>query len=146
MKRVNIVMAVILALASISLVARPQTNDVKRPAIRNAQKRPRLSQVGNHPTMLDMTFPEFGAVVTKTDVALLPIGSIEEHGPNLPLATDSLLAVGQLVDLRQYLQNAGIEAVVGPPLNIGVTARLVTGCAMGLICTRVVSLSALTRL
>jgi creatinine amidohydrolase len=123
MKRVNIVMSVILALASISLVARPQTKDVKRPAIRNAQKRPRLSQVGNHPTMLDMTFPEFGAVVTKTDVALLPIGSIEEHGPNLPLATDSLLAVGQLVDLQQYLQNAGIEAVVGPPLNIGITSE-----------------------
>jgi creatinine amidohydrolase len=71
--------------------------------------------------MLDMTFPEFGAALTKTDVALLPIGAIEEHGPNLPLATDSILAVAQLVDVRQHLQNVGIEAVVGPPLNIGIT-------------------------
>jgi creatinine amidohydrolase len=71
--------------------------------------------------MLDMTFPEFGAAVTNTDVALLPIGAIEEHGPNLPLATDSILAVAQLVDVQRYLQNAGIEAVVGQPLNIGIT-------------------------
>jgi hypothetical protein len=35
-------------------------------------------------TMLDMTFPEFEAAVKKTDVLLLPIGAIEEHGPSLP--------------------------------------------------------------
>jgi creatinine amidohydrolase len=121
MKPVNIVVAVVLALASTPLVARPQTKDVKGSAIGKVEKAPRLRQVTSYPTMLDMTFPEFGAAVTKTDVALLPIGSIEEHGPNLPLATDSILAVAQLVDVQQYLQNAGIEAVVGPPLNIGIT-------------------------
>jgi creatinine amidohydrolase/Fe(II)-dependent formamide hydrolase-like protein len=68
-----------------------------------------------------MTFPEFGAAVAKSDIALLPIGSIEEHGPNLPLATDSVIAVGQLVDVQKYLRDAGIETVVGPPLNIGIT-------------------------
>jgi creatinine amidohydrolase/Fe(II)-dependent formamide hydrolase-like protein len=47
--------------------------------------------------MLDMTLPEFRAAVAKTDIVILPIGSIEEHGPNLPLGTDSLLAVAQLV-------------------------------------------------
>ena len=34
--------------------------------------------------MLDMTFPEFEAAVKKTDVMLLPIGSIEEHRPSSP--------------------------------------------------------------
>jgi len=121
MKPVNIVVAVILALASTSLVARPQTKDVKRPAIGKAEKTARLRQVPNYPTMLDMTFPEFGTAVTKTDVALLPIGSIEEHGPNLPLATDSLLAVAQLIDVQSYLRLAKIETIVGPPLNIGIT-------------------------
>jgi len=121
MERVNIAVVVVLALASTPLVARPQTKDVKGSAIGKVEKAPRLRQVTGYPTMLDMTFPEFGAAVTKTDVALLPIGSIEEHGPNLPLATDSILAVAQLVDVRRYLQNAGIEAVVGPPLNIGIT-------------------------
>jgi len=118
MKRVVVVA---LVLASTSFVALSQTKDVKGPAIGKVEKTARLRQVPNYPTMLDMTFPEFGAAVTKTDVALLPIGSIEEHGPNLPLATDSILAVAQLVDVQEYLQNAGIEAVVGPPLNVGIT-------------------------
>jgi creatinine amidohydrolase len=113
MKPVSIVAAVILALASTSSVAHPQTKDVRRAAIGNVD--------ANYPTMLGMTFPEFGTAVRKTDIALLPIGWIEEHGPNLPLATDSILAVAQLVDVQHYLQNAGIETVVGPPLNIGIT-------------------------
>lgn len=71
--------------------------------------------------MLGMTFPEFGAATAKTDIALLPIGSIEEHGPNLPLATDSLLAVAELIDIQSYLRLAKIETIVGPPLNIGIT-------------------------
>ena len=121
MKRVNIGVVVVLALASTSLVARPETMDVKRPAIGNAQKSPRLRQVGNYPTMLNMTFPEFAAATAKTDIALLPIGSIEEHGPNLPLATDSILAVAQLIDVQHYLRIARIETIVGPPLNIGIT-------------------------
>jgi creatinine amidohydrolase len=121
MKRVNIVVVVVVVLASTSLVARPQTKDMKGSVIGKVEKTPRLRQVANYPTMLDMTFPEFGAAVIKTDVALLPIGAIEEHGPNLPLATDSIVGVAQLVDVQQYLQNAGIEAIVGPPLNIGIT-------------------------
>lgn len=68
-----------------------------------------------------MTFPEFGAAVKKSDVALLPIGAIEEHGPNLPLATDSMVEVAQLVDVQRYLQDAGIGTLVGPALNIGIT-------------------------
>ena len=78
MKRVNIGVVFVLALASTSLVARPQTKDVKGPTIGNAQKSPRLRQVGDYPTMLNMTFPEFAAATAKTDTALLPIGSIEE--------------------------------------------------------------------
>jgi hypothetical protein len=82
MRRVNIGLVVVLALASTALVARPQTNDVKRPATSNAQKSPPHRQAGNYPTMLNMTFREFAAATAKTEIALLPIGSIEEHGPN----------------------------------------------------------------
>jgi creatinine amidohydrolase len=121
MKRVNIRVVVVLALASTALVARTQTNDVKHPAIDNAQSNPPHHQAENYPTMLNMTFPEFGAATAKTDIALLPIGSIEEHGPNLPLATDSILAVEQLIDVQRYLRIARIETIVGPPLNIGIT-------------------------
>jgi creatinine amidohydrolase len=121
MRRVNIGLVVVLALASIALVARPQTSDVKRPATGNTRKSSPHRQAGNYPTMLNMTFPEFAAATAKTEIALLPIGSIEEHGPNLPLATDSILAVAQLIDVQHYLRIARIETIVGPPLNIGIT-------------------------
>jgi creatinine amidohydrolase len=121
MKRVIIGVVLVLALASTALVARAQTEDMKGPAIDKAQKSLRLRQVGNYPTMLDMTFPEFAAATAKTDIALLPIGAIEEHGPDLPLATDSILAVAQLIDVQHYLRIARIETIIGPPLNIGIT-------------------------
>jgi creatinine amidohydrolase len=73
-------------------------------------------------TMLDMTFPEFEAAVRKTDVVLLPIGSIEEHGPHLPLSTDSITAVGQFNEVQRYLHARQIETIVGPPLNVGLTS------------------------
>ena len=58
---------VVLALASTSLVARPQAKDLKGPAIGKTQKSPRLRQVGNYPTMLNMTFPEFAAATDATE-------------------------------------------------------------------------------
>jgi creatinine amidohydrolase len=118
MKRAIIIIAV---LASTSLVALPQTKDAEGTTIGNVEKAARIRQAVSYPTMLDMTFPEFEAAAAKTDIALLPIGAIEEHGPNLPLATDSLVAVAQVVDVQRYLRDAGIEAMIGPPLNIGIT-------------------------
>jgi len=105
-------------LLSASLHAQAQTTE--HPAVDNVEK-PGDRRLASYPTMLDLTFPEFEAAAAKTEIALLPIGAIEEHGPNLPLATDSLLAVAQLADVQKYLRSAGINALVAPPLNIGIT-------------------------
>jgi hypothetical protein len=101
-------LVVVLASASTPLVARPQTNDAKRPATGNDRKSPPHRQAGNYPTMLNMTYPEFAAATAKREIALLPIGSIEEHGPNLPLATDSILAVAQTRSSEAVI-SAGVE-------------------------------------
>jgi creatinine amidohydrolase len=77
----------------------------------------------SYPTMLDMTFPEFAAKVAQTDIMLLPVGSIEEHGAHLPLSTDTVESVAQLSDVVRSLRRAGFETVVGPPLNIGITSE-----------------------
>jgi creatinine amidohydrolase/Fe(II)-dependent formamide hydrolase-like protein len=37
----------------------------------------------------ELTWPEAEARFQKTDIALLPVGSIEQHGPHLPLDTDA---------------------------------------------------------
>src|SRR4051812_39049014 len=74
-----------------------------------------------YPTMLDMTFPEFGAALKKTDVVLVPVGATEEHNAHLPLGTDAMNATAQLFHVQQYLRKAGVETILGPPLNIGIT-------------------------
>lgn len=40
--------------------------------------------------MEEMTSPEFAAGLKKTQTAILPLGSLEEHGGHLPLITDTL--------------------------------------------------------
>ena len=74
-----------------------------------------------YPTMLDMTFPEFELAVKRTNIVLLPVGSIEEHSGHLPLNTDAINSTALLFHVQQYLRNAGVETILGPPLNIGIT-------------------------
>lgn len=49
------------------------------------------------------------------DVALLPTGATEQHGPHLPLGTDTRAAVGVIERLDRD------DAVVLPPLAVGVS-------------------------
>lgn len=88
-------------------------------AVSQAQSEKRPADI----SMLDMTFPEFENAVSKTDVVLLPLGSIEEHGMYLPLSTDAVTSLGQMNEVQRYLRARQIETIVGPPLNIGITAE-----------------------
>jgi len=40
----------------------------------------------------DLTSPEISQAVGKTAILCLPVGSLEQHGPHLPLSTDTILA------------------------------------------------------
>ena len=42
--------------------------------------------------LADHTWPELDEHVTEESLALVPLGSTEQHGPHLPLATDHLIA------------------------------------------------------
>ncbi len=55
-----------------------------------------------------------------TDLAILPIGSTEQHGPHAPLGTDMLTA--------SAVAEAGVERLdeqipIGPPITVGVSAE-----------------------
>lgn len=54
----------------------------------------------------EMTWPEASRRLKQIDVALLPVGSIEQHGPHLPLDTDAFDA--------QYLASAVAERCRSP--------------------------------
>ena len=61
------------------------------------------------------------AAGVETDLALLPVGSTEQHGPHAPLGTDALTA-GAVADAGAdaYADTTGGEVVVAPPIPVGV--------------------------
>ena len=72
-------------------------------------------------TMETMTFPEIEEAVLKKSLALFPIGTIEEHGPHLPLNTDALGALVLAELTRRNLERMAIPAVITPPYLFGYT-------------------------
>lgn len=66
--------------------------------------------------MAAMTSVEFGAA--KPRLALLPVGATEQHGPNLALSTDYVLAHRVAQRLAEAI---GPEAVVLPPVPFGMS-------------------------
>ncbi|KQS68292.1 creatininase family protein [Modestobacter sp. Leaf380] len=65
-----------------------------------------------------MTGPEIGAVDTAGALAVVPIGAVEQHGPHLPLVTDSLVAEAVATRAVAALPD-DVEAYVLPTLTIG---------------------------
>jgi len=45
--------------------------------------------------------PEFDAVDPETSIAILPTAAIEQHGPHLPVGTDTLIMEGMLNEFRR---------------------------------------------
>jgi creatinine amidohydrolase len=84
----------------------------------------------------EMTMPEFVAGLEKTRTVFLPFGATEEHGPHLPLSTDTLHAVevGRKLALKR-------DIFVAPPIPYGVCRS--TGRHPGTITLRTATLRAL---
>ena len=63
-----------------------------------------------------MTYPQVERLATRTELALLPIGPPEAHGPHLPLGTD-LIAARELCERgAQELAARDVECLVAPLL------------------------------
>ena len=60
----------------------------------------------------DERWPE---LIGRRPLIALPLGSCEQHGPHLPLDTDTRIAVA----LAARLAGAGLDVLVAPPLTIG---------------------------
>lgn len=66
--------------------------------------------------LAEMTWPEVAEAVARgVTTIILPLGSTEQHGPHLPLGTDTIRAAALAGRLAAYLP----EALVAPPLPIG---------------------------
>jgi len=82
-------------------------------------------------TMAEMTYPELETAARDGAVALWALGSIEEHGPHLPLATDVYVPTAQLRLTQQKLAAQKIGSVIVPAYYWGVNN--VTGAFPGSI-------------
>lgn len=56
-----------------------------------------------------------------TPVVLLPVGSVEPHGPHLPLITDTLISEGAARRAAVRLGDAGLATWIAPAVAYGVT-------------------------
>ncbi|MFN8052404.1 MAG: mycofactocin biosynthesis peptidyl-dipeptidase MftE [Acidimicrobiales bacterium] len=71
----------------------------------------------------ELTWPE---VAARPGILLVPLGSTEQHGPHLPLDTDTRIAVGvaERVAARLVVDDSAASAAsVAPPLAIGASGE-----------------------
>ena len=67
------------------------------------------------------TWPEARRLADPAAVALWPVGSVEAHGPHLPLATDSFIAREVALRAAPRLAALGYVPLVLPELGYGIT-------------------------
>lgn len=73
-----------------------------------------------HGTMADMTYVEIETLIKEQAVVLLPIGVIEEHGPHLPLGTDTYLTYSMFKRVQEELNKSNVKSVIAPPFYWGI--------------------------
>ena len=69
----------------------------------------------------NLTWKEAREAIKRGVVAILPIGSIEAHGPHLPLATDVIISEEMSLRAAEKLKGQGIETLVLPAISYSVT-------------------------
>ena len=72
-------------------------------------------------TIADMTWPEVEQAAKNNAIMIVPIAVIEQHGPHLPLATDTYGAYILSLLTKKELEKQGIPTVIAPPYYFGVT-------------------------
>jgi creatinine amidohydrolase len=75
-----------------------------------------LSAAGPLRYLERMTYPQVERLAARTDLALLPVGSPEAHGPHLPVGTD-LIAARELCERAAHeLATRSVECLIAPLL------------------------------
>jgi len=68
--------------------------------------------------LAEEAWPDLGSYFEEHSLALVPLGSTEQHGPHLPLATDHLIAEGFA---REAAERTGFLCT--PTVNVGVSSH-----------------------
>ncbi len=74
--------------------------------------------MADSPHLASLTWPE-----VPRGLLLVPLGSTEQHGPHLPLSTDTFIAAAVADDLAARWREGGRQAVVAPPFVFGASGE-----------------------
>jgi creatinine amidohydrolase len=85
-----------------------------------------MAGIGYGPLMAEMTWEELRDAISEGYGALLPVGSTEQHGPHLPLATDVLLPLALAKGVA-----ARTRMLVAPPIPYGYQSKPLSGGGQG---------------
>jgi len=73
-------------------------------------------------TLADMTWPAVEEAGRRNTPLLMPVAVIEQHGPHLPLATDTYGAHLLCTLVKAELAKSGVATVIAPPYYFGINA------------------------
>jgi creatinine amidohydrolase len=71
--------------------------------------------------MSEMSWTEVEHALKERPVALLPVGNVEAHGPHLPVATDTVIALEMARRGALKLRLRGLHALIVPPVTFSVS-------------------------
>jgi creatinine amidohydrolase len=71
--------------------------------------------------MPEMTWTEVENALKERPIALLPVGNTEAHGPHLPLAADTVIAVETARRTAVKLKKRSLHALIAPPITFCVS-------------------------
>ncbi len=80
--------------------------------------------------LADMTWPEVEEAIGRGAGVFLPVGSTEQHGYHLPLATDVILPTELALAVADEL-----DFVIAPPVSYGYRSRPLSGGGQGFVGT-----------
>lgn len=83
-----------------------------------------LYSVRGPKTLFEMTWEEVAEALQETDTIIVPVGSVEQHGPHLPLGSDSFQGMELARRCMTKLASRGIKVVAGPTIPFGVSSTL----------------------
>ncbi len=73
-------------------------------------------------TLADMTWPEVEAAGQANTPLLVPVAVIEQHGPHLPLATDTYGAHLLCTLIREHMDQRRTRVLIAPPFYYGLNS------------------------
>jgi len=110
MKRVPLLMALFCMVIAVFAAA------VGRVENKEGEANPLFKEIKIKNYLPHMSWPEVEAALKTTDMVLMPVGSVEQHGRHLPLGTDSLAAIEVCKLIAQQ-----VDAVVAPSVLVGLS-------------------------